>query len=99
MERFQLELIYLYFIEEIEIPKAASSKYVPNDVIAGQSDPIYKLIPTQWFELQDQQPRPSNQQKFKILKTKNYKISDLNSNCQLPKPGDRSNFNTDKTCW
>ena len=23
---------------------------------------------------------------------------DLNSNCQLPKPGDRSNFNTHKTC-
>ena len=26
-------------------------------------------------------------------------ISDLNSNCQLPKPGDRSDFNTHKTCW
>ena len=26
-------------------------------------------------------------------------ISDLNSNCQRPKPGDRSNFNTHKTCW
>ena len=24
-------------------------------------------------------------------------ISDLNSNCQLPKPGDRRNFNTYKT--
>ena len=26
-------------------------------------------------------------------------ISDLNSNCQKPKPGDRSNFNTHKICW
>ena len=25
-------------------------------------------------------------------------ISDLNSNCQLPKPGDRSDFNTHKNC-
>ena len=25
--------------------------------------------------------------------------SDLNSNCQLPKPGDKCNFNTHKTCW
>ena len=28
--------------------------------------------PHQWFELQDQQPKPSNKQKFKILKTNNY---------------------------
>ena len=27
-------------LEEIEIPKAASSKYLLNDVIAGQNDPI-----------------------------------------------------------
>ena len=26
-------------------------------------------------------------------------ISDLNSNCQQPKPGVRRNFNTHKTCW
>ena len=26
-------------------------------------------------------------------------ISDLNSNCQLPKSADRTNFNTHKTCW
>jgi hypothetical protein len=26
-------------------------------------------------------------------------ISDLNSNCQMPKPGDRSKFNTYKTFW
>ena len=30
--------------EEIEILKAASSKYLLNDVIAGQTDPIYKLL-------------------------------------------------------
>ena len=31
------------------------------------------FYPHQWFELQDQQPRPSNKQKLKILKTNNYK--------------------------
>ena len=30
-------------LEEIEILKAASSKHLLNDVIAGQNDPIYKL--------------------------------------------------------
>ena len=33
-------------LEEIEIIKAASFKYLLNDVIAGQNDPIYKLLPT-----------------------------------------------------
>ena len=33
-------------LEDIEILKAASSKYLLNDVIAGQNDPIYKLLPT-----------------------------------------------------
>ena len=28
----------------LEILKAASSKYLLNDVIAGQSDPIYRLL-------------------------------------------------------
>ena len=61
MGRFQLKSIYLYFppssqlennhrkintLEEIEILKAASSKHLLNDVIAGQNDPIYKLLPT-----------------------------------------------------
>jgi hypothetical protein len=32
-------------LEEIEILKAASSKYLLNDVIAIQNDPIYKLLP------------------------------------------------------
>ena len=33
-------------LEEIEILKAASSKYLLNDVMAGQNDPIYKLLPS-----------------------------------------------------
>ena len=33
-------------LEKIEILKAASSKYLLNDVIAGQNDPINKLLPT-----------------------------------------------------
>ena len=33
-------------LEEIKIPKAASNKYLLNDVIAVQNDPIYKLLPT-----------------------------------------------------
>ena len=33
-------------IEEIEILKVASSKYLLNNDIAGQNDPIYKLLPT-----------------------------------------------------
>ena len=31
-------------LEEIEILKADYSKYLLNDVIAGQGDPIYKLL-------------------------------------------------------
>ena len=31
-------------LEEIEILKAGSSKHLLNDVIAGQNDPIYKLL-------------------------------------------------------
>ena len=33
-------------LEEIEILKATSSKQLLNDIIAGQNDPIYKLVPT-----------------------------------------------------
>jgi hypothetical protein len=32
-------------LEEIEILKAASSKYLLNDVIVGQNEPIYQLLP------------------------------------------------------
>ena len=35
----------------------------------------------------------------KILKTNNYNNSDLNSNCQLSKLGDRNKFNTHNNCW
>ena len=31
-------------LEEIEILKPASSKYLLNDVITGQNDPMYKLL-------------------------------------------------------
>ena len=33
-------------LEEVEILKAASSKYLLNDGIAGQNDLIYKLLLT-----------------------------------------------------
>ena len=33
-------------LEEIEILKAASVKYLLNDVIARQNDPMYKLLPS-----------------------------------------------------
>ena len=33
-------------LEEIGILKAASYKNLLNDVIAGQNDPIYKLLPS-----------------------------------------------------
>ena len=33
-------------LEEIEILKAASSKYLLSDGIAGQNDPMYKLFPS-----------------------------------------------------
>ena len=55
-------------LNEIEILKAASSKYLLNDINAGQNDPIYKLLPTSVILT----PRPSKKQKFKILKTNNY---------------------------
>ena len=41
----------------------------------------------------------TNKQKIQIKKPTITITSDLNSNRQLPKPGDRSNFNTHKTRW
>ena len=32
-------------LEEIQILKTASSKYLLNDLIAGQNDPMYRLLP------------------------------------------------------
>ena len=53
----------------MEILKAASSKYLLNDIIAGQNDPIYELLPTSviWT------PRPTAQvkQQTKIQNFKN----------------------------
>ena len=48
MSIIHLEINYrkINTLEEIEILKAASSKYLLNDVIAGQYDPIYNLLPT-----------------------------------------------------
>ena len=43
-----------YTLEEIKILKAASSKYLLNDVIAGQNDPIYKLLPSSKINRPDQ---------------------------------------------
>ena len=43
-------------LEETEILKAASSRYLLNDVIAGQNDPIYKLLPTSVICTQDNSP-------------------------------------------
>jgi hypothetical protein len=33
-------------LEKIEILKAASSKYLLNDIIAGQNDPLCKILPS-----------------------------------------------------
>ena len=59
-------------LEEIEILKAASSKYLVNDVIAGQNDPIYKLLPTSVILT----PRSTAQakQQTKIKKIKNQQL-------------------------
>ena len=80
-------------LEEIQVLKAVSSKYV----IAGQNDPIHKLLRTSviWT------PRSTAQakQQIQFWKQTITVISDLNSNCQQPKPGDRRNLNTHKTCW
>ena len=43
-------------LEEIEILKAASSKYLLNDVIAGQNTQCTNFSSHQWFELQDNSP-------------------------------------------
>ena len=47
---------YPHTLEEIEILRAASSKYLLNDIIAGQNDPIYKLLPTSVIWTQDNSP-------------------------------------------
>ena len=51
-------------LEEIEILKAASSKHLLNDVIAGQNDPIYKLLPTSVIWTQDISPDQATKKKI-----------------------------------
>ena len=59
------------FLEEVEILKATSSKYLLNDVIAGQNDPMYKLYPTvSDLNSNDQELRPSNKINFEIQQLK-----------------------------
>ena len=45
LNKFSAILLKIMFHEDIKILKAASSKYLLKDV-AGQNDPIYKLIPS-----------------------------------------------------
>ena len=81
-----------YFDEEIEIIKAASSKYLLNEVIVGQNGPMYKLLPSSvnWTPRSTAQTKQQNK-----FEKPTFEINtDLNSNCQLLKPGDRRNFNT-----
>jgi hypothetical protein len=68
-------------LEEIEILKAASSKYLLNDVIAGQNDPMYKLLPSSVILTQRSTAQTKQQRKFRNPTIKI--ISYLNSNCQL----------------
>ena len=58
-------------LEEIEIVKATSSKYQLNDVITGQNDPMYKLLPSvSDLNFKCQLPRPDNRRNFNILQLK-----------------------------
>ena len=72
MGRFQLELIYnhrkINTLEEIEILKAASSKYLFNDVIAGQNGPIYKLLPASVIWIQRSTAQAKQQTKIQNFK-------------------------------
>ena len=50
-------------LEEIKLLKAVSSKYPLNDVIAGQNDPMYRLL-SSVSDLNGQLPRPGNRRNF-----------------------------------
>ena len=84
------------FESEIEILKAASSKYLLNDVIAGQNDPMSKLLPSSVIWTPRSIVQTKQQKKFRNPTIT--VISVLSSNCQLPKPGDRINLTPYKTC-
>jgi hypothetical protein len=80
-------------LEEIEIVKAASSKYLLNDVIAGQNDLMYRLFSSiNDFKSNGQLPKPGDRRNFDAQQLEEF--SHLNSNVHLPKPGDRRNFDT-----
>ena len=51
-------------LEEIEILKAASSKNLLKDVIVGQSDQIYKLLPHSDLNSKINSPDQANKQNF-----------------------------------
>ena len=55
--------------------------------------------PHQWFVIWTTRSTTQAKQQTKFWKPTITIISDLNSNWQLPKPGNRRNFNTHKTCW
>jgi hypothetical protein len=63
-------------LEENEIIKAASYKYLLNDVIAGQNDPMYKLLPISDLNSKVNSPDQATKE---ISKPNNEIISDLNS--------------------
>ena len=52
-------------LEETEIIKAVSSKYLLNDVIVGQNDTMYRLLPSVTdLDSNDQQHRPGDSRNF-----------------------------------
>ena len=66
-------------LEEIDILKASSSRYLLNDVIAVQNDPKYRLLPlVSDLNANVQQPRPGQRKKNRHPTIK--RISDLKSN-------------------
>ena len=79
-------------LEENELLKTASSKYLLNDVIAGENHPMYKLLPSSVIRTSRSTAQGKQQKKFRNPTIEI--ISDLNSNCQLHKQGDRRNNTT-----
>ena len=71
--------------------------HLENNILAGTTvENKGKLILTEEtmsiIHLENNHRKINTLEEIEILK------ADLNSNCQLPKPGDRSDFNTHKTC-
>ena len=61
------------------------------ELIAGQNDSMYKLLPSSVIWTSRSKAQAKQQKKFRNPTIEI--ISDLNSSCQLPKPGDRRNYN------